>query len=676
TGCERNIKYPPTETKVVVDTFHGTVVEDSYRWLEEQYSPETRAWIEAQNRFLASFREKFPGLDKIRTRLLELNKVDVVRLPSEAGGKYFYRARSSDEELYSICMREGLDGPERRLVDPKELDENLSQSVEIMSLSLDGGMLAYSIRESGEDEVVIKFLNVMTGEYLDDVFPRAAYFGLDIDRDASGCFYTRMDSLGNRVYYHQFGAPMTDDKMIFGKDYSNEKFISSSLSEDKTYLMLTVYYGAGGHKTEVWLKDVGRDHPVKPVVTDINAQFYPSIAGNKLYLLTNWEAPNRRVLVTDVTKPEQKNWQEVIPESKFAIESFSPTGGWLFVGYLENVTSRIRIFSLDGKADGELELPALGSASGVYGNWKGNNAFYSFSSYVYPDICYRYDIENKTSSLWSERKVPINTDNIKVEQVWYDSRDGTKVPMFLVYRDGLKRDGHNPVLLYGYGGFSVNMTPSFSESFALWVEMGGVLAVPGLRGGAEFGENWHRAGMLEQKQNTFDDFYAAAQWLLDNKYTNPAKLAAMGGSNGGLLTGAAITQRPDLFKAVVCTYPLLDMLRYHKLMMGPYWIAEYGSADDSAQFPYIYKYSPYQNVTSGMKYPAVMFITGDGDTRVDPMHARKMTALLQANTGSNEPILLHYETEIGHSGGLAISKGIEQSVDWLGFICWQLGVKP
>ena len=675
-GCEKEVVYPPTETKVVVDTFHGTVVEDPYRWLEEQYSSETRAWIDAQNEFLATFREKFPGLDKIRARLLELNRVDVVRMPTEAGGKYFYRARFGDEELYSIYVREGLEGPERKLVDPQALDTSLSQSVEITSLSSDGALLAYSIRESGEDEVVIKFIDVNTGEYLDDVFEKAYYFGLDIDRDAKGCFYTHMDSVGTRVYYHRFGTPRKNDKLIFGQGYGSEKFITCSLSENRDYLLMTVYYGAGGHKTEVWLKDVVRDRPVKPVVTDINAQFYPSLADDKLYLLTNWEAPNKRLLVTGISKPDKKNWREVIHENEFPIESFSPVGGKLFVGYLENVASRVKIFSPEGKAEGDLELPTLGSVSGIYGTWKSNNAFYMFSSYVYPDVIYRYDIAGGVSSLWSEREVPLNTEDFKVEQVWFDSKDGTRVPMFLVYREGIRRDGNNPVLLYGYGGFTVSMTPSFSEKFALWVEMGGIVAEPALRGGGEFGENWHRAGMLEQKQNTFDDYYAAAHWLIDNKYTNPSKLAAMGGSNGGLLTGAAITQRPDLFKAVVCTYPLLDMLRYHKLMLGPYWIAEYGSADDSTQFEYIYEYSPYQHVKAGTEYPAVMFITGDGDTRVDPMHARKMTALLQAKTGSNSPILLHYETEIGHSGGLAVSKGIEQSIDWLGFLCWQLGVKP
>ena len=676
TGCEQKTVYPPTETKIVTDTFHGTVVEDAYRWLEEQYSQETRAWIEGQDKLLENFKEKFPGLDNIRNRLLELNMVDVVRLPSEAGGKFFYRARSKDEELYSIYVREGLDGSERKLIDPRELDENLSKSVDIVSLSYDGGILAYNIRQSGEDEVMIKFIDVKTGEHIDDVFPKAYYNGLDIDRDSKGCYYTRMDPDGNRVFYHRFGKPMTEDKMIFGKGYGPEKYISASLSEDKKNLLIVVYHGAGGTKSEIWIKDVVRDSPVKAIVSDINAQFYPSIAGDKLYLLTNWEAPNKRVMVTGLAKPTQKNWRELIPERGFSIESFNPVGGKLFVGYLENVASRVKIFTPDGEDAGEVELPTLGSTSGVYGNWAGNNAFYMFSSYTYPDVIYRYDVKKGTSSLWSERKVPINTDDFKVEQVWFVSKDGTRVPMFLVHREGLKLDGNNPTLLYGYGGFTVNMTPSFSEKFALWVEMGGVLAVPALRGGGEFGENWHRAGMLEQKQNTFDDFYAAAQWLIDNKYTKSSKLAAMGGSNGGLLTGAAITQRPELFKAVVCTYPLLDMLRYHKLMLGPYWIPEYGSADDSEQFEFIYKYSPYHNVKDGALYPAVLFITGDGDTRVDPMHARKMTAILQAKTGANDPVLLHYETEIGHSGGIAVSKGIEQSVDWLGFLCWQLGLNP
>jgi len=674
-GCESRIAYPPTEVKVVTDTLHGTVIDDPYRWLEDQESSETRGWIDAQNDFLAGYQKKFPALDKIRNRLLELNKVDAVLLPTEAGGKYFYRARTKDEELYSIFVRDGFDGTDRKLVDPHQLSEDLTKSVGIMSISNDGNLLAYNIREGGQDETEIKIMEVATGEYLTDAFPKALYSSFDI-AGSRGCYYTIRNERDTRVYYHRFGTDFSKDREIFGEGYSSDKFISASLSEDRNYLVLVVYHGAGGSKTEVFLKNVARDGPVKPVVTDIEAQFYPYPAGKKLYLLTDWNAPNRRVMVTDLSRPTPKNWREIIPESEYNIESFTPVGGRLFVGYLQNVTSRVNIFTPDGQPAGEIKLPTLGSASGVYGRWNSEQAFYMFSSFTHPDAVYRYDIPKEQSFLWGERKVPVNTDDFVVEQVWFDSKDGARVPMFLVHRKDIKQDGNNACMLNGYGGFNVSMTPYFSGSFVHWVEMGGILAMVNLRGGSEFGEDWHRAGMLENKQNTFDDFIAAAEWLVDNKYTRPEKLSAMGGSNGGLLVGAALTQRPDLFQAIVCTYPLLDMLRYHTKMLGPLWTAEYGSADNAEQFEYIYKYSPYHNVKEGVSYPAVLFITGDGDTRVDPMHARKMTALLQAKTGSNNPILLHYETKIGHSGGIAVSKSIEQSVDMLGFLCWQLGLKP
>ncbi|MDD3731087.1 MAG: prolyl oligopeptidase family serine peptidase [candidate division Zixibacteria bacterium] len=675
TSCEKKISYPVTEVKTVTDTLHGTVIEDPYRWLEDQNSPETRAWIEAQTALLDSLKREFPGMDKIRRRLLELIKVDVTGIPTEAGGKYFYSARSKDEELYSIYVREGLEGPEKKLVDPRQVDENLTRSVEIQAVSDNGDFLAYNVREAGQDEVIVKIMNVNSGHYLDDIFPKAYYTSLDFTRDNKGCYYGRMEKEGSRIYFHRFGTPFTGDRLIFGEGYDAQKYISASLSEDKKYLMIVVYHGAGGLKTEVWLKDVSKDGPVKPIVTDIEAQFSPVIVDNKMYFLTDWKAPNKRVLAADLAKPAVENWLEIIPEKEFPIENLSPAGGKLFVEYLENVTGHIRIFSPQGELTGEVALPALGSVSGMYGRWAGKEAFYKFSTYTIPETIFRFDVSSGKSFVWSEKKVPFASNDYEVKQVWFTSQDSTRVPMFLVYKKGLKLDGHNPTLLTGYGGFSASMTPYFSVRYAMWLEMGGMLAEVNLRGGSEFGEAWHRAGMLESKQNTFDDFIAAAEWLIDNKYTRASRLALFGGSNGGLLMGAVLTQRPELFKAIVCTYPLLDMLRYHKFLLGPLWVSEYGSADNAEQFEYIYKYSPYHHVKKGVSYPAVLFITGDGDTRVDPMHARKMTAMLQARTGSGNPILLHYETAIGHSGGLAVSKGIEQEIDMQSFLSWQLGLE-
>ncbi|MFQ5454294.1 MAG: prolyl oligopeptidase family protein [Candidatus Zixiibacteriota bacterium] len=462
--------------------------------------------------------------------------------------------------------------------------------------------------------------------------------------------------------------------MIFGEEYDSEKIISSSLSEDGHYLIMSLYYGSSGSKTEIYYKDLFNDTPVIPLVNDIDAEFYGSVAGDIMYMKTNWKASNWRIIAADLTNPSKENWSEVIPNSEAVIENFSLTGGKIFVNYLENVNSHVEIYTPDGKEAGEISFPSLGTVSGVYGHWDGNEAFYQFTSFHIPSTIYHYDLSTDEQEIWAQQNVPVNTDNIEVKQIWFQSKDGTKVPMFVVHKKGLELDGNNPTYLTGYGGFNSSYKPYFSSTAVLWVEQGGIYVVTNLRGGGEFGDAWHRAAMFEKKQNTFDDFIAAAEWLIENKYTSPSKLAIAGGSNGGLLVGAALTQRPDLFQAVLCSYPLLDMLRYHKFLVGSFWISEYGSADSAEQFEYIYKYSPYHNVHQGTKYPSVFFVTGDADTRVDPCHARKMTALLQSATTPDNPVLLYYDTKAGHSRGTPLTKRIDDQVVKIGFLSWQLGM--
>jgi len=462
--------------------------------------------------------------------------------------------------------------------------------------------------------------------------------------------------------------------MVFGEGYGPDTWLGPHVSEDGRYLLITVQ--AGWAKNELYIQNLAENSPIHPLVTGINAHFNPQFAGETLIVQTDWQAPRNRIVKIDLRDPKPEKWQEIVPQAESAIESFSVIGGKLFVNYLQSVTSQIAIFSLDGKSLGEVKLPSAGSA-GVSGRWDRDEGILYFSSYTTPASTYRYSASTGQRNLWFRSPIPFDSDRYEMEQVWYASKDGTRVPMFLVHRKGLKPNGQTPTILYGYGGFNVSLTPNFNPNAALWVEHGGVYAVANLRGGGEFGEAWHRAGMLGNKQNVFDDFIAAADWLIKNKYTNPQKLAIWGGSNGGLLVGSVLTQRPELFRAVICEHPDLDMVRYYKFTKNnnPPALLEYGNAADPAQFKFLYAYSPYQHVQAGTKYPAVLITSGDADTRVPPEQARKMAARLQAATSSSLPILLMYDTKAGHSGGRPFSQIVDEQSLKLSFLAWQLGMK-
>ena len=447
------------------------------------------------------------------------------------------------------------------------------------------------------------------------------------------------------------------------------------VTQNGRWLLIEVSEGVPAKRTELYFQDLTAKTPIRTLLKE-DAEFDFEDGGDWLFLSTNWKAPKRRVIRVDLKNPAQNHWKEVVPESTLAIEGVSAAGGRLFVSYLDNVVSHVKQFDADGKSLGDLKLPGIGSAFGPFGRWKDDEVFYSFTSFVEPTTSYRLVASSGKQDVWFRPKVPVRSEDMETKQVWYASKDGTRVPMFLVMRKGLSPDGNLPVLLTGYGGFNSSSTPAFSSQAAYWAELGGVYAVANLRGGGEFGEAWHRAGMFEKKQNVFDDFIGAAEWLVQNHYTKPARLAIAGGSNGGLLMGAMMTQRPDLFGAIICGAPLLDMLRYHKMLVGSWWAAEYGSADDPKQFEYLYKYSPYHHVTKGTKFPAILFVTGDSDTRVDPSHARKMTALVQAANASNNPILLRYDAKGGHSGIGSVNKVVEQQVDQFAFVTSRLGVTP
>ena len=667
-------KAPPTRQDNFREVIHGVEIIDPYRWLEDQDSPETRQWIDAQNKYTHSMLDSLPSRAMIQKRLTELMRIDSVGLPFEKGGRYFLFKKRAEDDLWILYVRKGLNGADEVLIDPHALSPDHTTNIDIEDASGDGKLIVYSIRRGGEDETELRVMEVDGRKDLADRLPRALYRGVSIKRDGSGFYYNlQRRDVGTRIFYHAIGTDPSKDVEVFGKGYGPDKWVSASVSEDGRYLLFGVQHGWA--RNEVYVQEISGG-PIKTIVNDIDAHFNAWFAGDRLVMQTDWQAPNNRILVVDLNNPSRDKWREIVPAGPDAIEGFSLVGGKLFINYLHNVSTQIKIFSIDGKPLGEVPLPGIGASGGFQGRWDSNEAFFGFRSYVRPQTIYRYDAATGKTESWAQPKVPFKSDAFEVKQVWYPSKDGTKVPMFLVHKKGLKPNGKLPVLLYGYGGFTVSLTPRFSALAAVWAEQGGLYAVANLRGGGEFGEEWHKAGMLDKKQNVFDDFIGAAEWLIKNDYTNPSKLAIQGGSNGGLLVGAALTQRPELYQAVLCEFPDLDMIGYYRFKNNnPPALLEYGNASDPAQFKFLYAYSPYQRVKPGTKYPAVLLTTGDADTRVPPLQARKMTARLQAATASGRPVFLLYDTKAGHAGGKPLSKVIEDVSLEIAFLFWQLGME-
>lgn len=667
---------PPTPTENVQEVINGVTITDPYRWLEDQNSPKTRAWIDAQNAYTHAMLDRWPGRPALQKRLTELMKVESIEAPVERNGRFFYRRRAADQDQYVLYMRQGVSGKDETLIDPNPMSADHSTSVEIADVSNDGKLLAYQVRTAGRDEAEVRVFDVDKRQNLADRLPDAVYFDIALLPDGSGLYYATMIEDGPRVRFHKMGTEAAADTEVFGKGYTKADVAVGDPTLDGRYLVIQVFHGSAADKTEIWLQSLADKGPIVPVVKDIDARFFAYSGGGQLFVQTNWKAPNGRVLAMDPANPAPERWREIIPESDTAIEGVTLAGGKIIVSYVKNASALLKVFAADGKPAGELHFPALGSADQIQGRWDMHEAFARFSSFAIPPTVFRYEVSTGQQSVWAQPKVPVDTAAFEVEQVWFSSKDGTKVPMFLVHGKGVKLDGARPTLLTGYGGFTVSETPHFSSSAITFAERGGVYVLVNLRGGGEFGESWHKNGMLGKKQNVFDDFIAAAEWLIEKKYTSPSKLSIVGGSNGGLLVGAALTQRPDLYQAVVCWHPLLDMLRYDKFMEAQFWVSEYGTATNPEQFKWLYAYSPYQHVKPGVKYPAVLFMSGDGDTRVAPLHARKMAALLQADTASDRPILLRYELKAGHSAGRSVTNAIGDQTDQLSFLLWQLGVAP
>jgi prolyl oligopeptidase len=675
--------YPHTPSINLTDILHGEEIFDPYRWLEDGDAPETREWTARQNAFTEAYLGAFPGRQQIRQRLEQLLSIGVLGAPHPAGGRYFYLRRDGKQNQPVIYWRDGVEGEDQVAVDPNALSPAGTTALDWFYPSRDGRLLAYGLSEDGSEESVLQVLDVSRGRHLPDRIPHMRAASLAWLPDGSGFYYTRYPAAGEvpegeehyhrAIYYHRQGIDPASDPLIFKPD-QKEYWPGVSVSPDGRWLLISI--ARTFDQIDLYLQDIAAAGPLVPVAKDLPASFEGEIAHGWLFIRTNLEAPTYRLYRVEPSQPDRSRWREIVPPRENAVlESVTIAADRLALGYLEGASSRLELMDLAGRLIERVALPGLGSLFGVSAEWNGSEIFYGFSSYTVPPSVYRIDLAAGSSQLWRRVAADIDPSSFVVRQVSYPSRDGTPVSMFLVHPVDLRLTGDNPTYLTGYGGFNISLTPAFSRSLLLWLEHGGVVAVPNIRGGGEYGESWHQAGMLANKQNSFDDFIGAAEWLIRERYTRPEGLAAAGGSNGGLLVGSALTQRPDLFRAVLVQVPLLDMLRYHHFLIARLWIPEYGTADDPTQFQWLRAYSPYHRVLDGVAYPAVLLATAESDTRVDPMHARKMAARLQAATSAERPILLRLEAKAGHGAGKPLTKVLDELTDSWTFVFSELGVE-
>jgi len=681
----RTVSTPDTLRQDVSDVLHGIAVPDPYRWLENPKDPSVAAWMDAQDAAARAALGKVALRGRIVERLREVAYVDSVGVPVKRGSRYFYSRKPAASEKAIWYWREGAESTERVLLDPNTLSPDGTISVGVVAPSWDGRLVAFTLKERGADASTLYVMQTDTGTRLPDTIPGARYAYPEWTPDGRGFYFTwiptdpsiPVDRLPGyaEVRFHAVGTDAAADPVVHPRTDDPTSFIGASLSRDGRWLLVSISHGWVAN--DVYYKDLrAGDAEWRTLVEGVRAQFGVVPFRDSFYVQTDDGAPRGRVLVADPARPDRTAWREIVPEQPdAALQATQVVGGRLVLSYLKSAASVIRVHGLDGRFEREVSLPGIGSASGFSGNEDEDEAYFAFSSFTYPPEIYRTGVAGGETSLWAKIDVPVDPSRFVVEQVWYPSKDGTKVSMFLVHGGNLKRDGENPCLLYGYGGFNVSITPAFNAYAYPWLEMGGMIAYPNLRGGGEYGEAWHRAGMLENKQNVFDDYLAAAEWLVREKYTRPERLAIRGGSNGGLLVGAAMIQRPELFRAVVCQVPLLDMVRYHLFGSGRTWIEEYGSADDPAQFATLFAYSPYHHVKAGTVYPALLMMSADSDDRVDPMHARKFAAAIQAaQADPSRPVLLRLERNAGHGGADLRRQEVANYADIYAFLASQLGV--
>ncbi|PHJ62019.1 prolyl endopeptidase [Nostoc linckia z18] len=684
---EKPLTYPSSHKSNQIDSYHGTVVTDPYRWLENPDSPETRAWIESQNQVTFGYLGEIPARETIKQRLTKLWDYEKYSIPFKEGEQYFYFKNDGLQNQSVLYTLKSLDAEPRILLDPNKFSEDGTVALSGLSISEDGKLLAYGISTSGSDWQEWKVRDIETGEDLQDHLKWIKFSGASWTHDGEGFFYSRYDepnektqledvNFYQKLYYHQLGKPQSEDTLIYHRPDQKEWGFSGGVTEDGRYLIISVWSGTDS-KNLLFYKDLTNPNAeVVELINEFEADYsFIDNDGSVFYFRTNLNAPRGRLIAIDTKKPAREDWQEIIPQSAETLESVSILNNQLVADYLKDAHSQIKIFDLQGKIIREVELPGLGSVGGFGGKRYDTETFYNFTSFTIPGTIYRYDMVTGKSEVFRAPKVDFNPDDYETKQVFYDSKDGTKVPMFITHKKGIKLDGNNPTYLYAYGGFNASMTPGFSVSLLVWMEIGGVYAMANLRGGGEYGEEWHEAGMKEKKQNVFDDFIAAAEWLIANKYTRTDKLAIAGGSNGGLLVGACMTQRPDLFGAALPAVGVMDMLRFHKFTIGWAWTAEYGSPDNPEEFPALYAYSPLHNLKPDTAYPATLITTADHDDRVVPAHSFKFAAALQANHTGDAPVLIRIETKAGHGAGKPTAKIIEEAADKWAFLVRTLDVE-
>jgi prolyl oligopeptidase len=686
----QTLTYPPTRRSDVVDDYHGTRVADPYRWLEDVDSPETRNWVEAENRVTFAYLEQIPERERIRRRLTELWDYPKYGAPFKKGGRYFFFKNSGLQNQAVLYTQSSLAARPEILLDPNTLAPDGTVALSILAFAEDGRTMVYGTSGSGSDWQEFRVRDVLTHQDRDDHLKWIKFSSAAWTHDGAGFFYSRYpepaagsDALldvnhNQKVYYHRLGTAQSADVLIYERPDHPDWGFSVEVSADGRYAVYTVWLGTD-RRNRVYYQDLGDakhprlDAPVVRLLDDFDASYgFVGNDGPTLYFQTDHTAPRGRIIAVDTRRPEQSAWHELVPQAADVLEGSQIVHNTFVVRYLHDAYSQLRLFALDGKPLGDVGMPTLGSIVQVTGEPRDDEMFYAFTSFLYPTTIFRHDFTTGRSTVFKAPEIAFDASGYETVQVFYRSKDGTRAPMFLTYKQGLKRDGSNPTYLYAYGGFNVNMTPAFSIGVLAWLEMGGVFAQAVLRGGSEYGEEWHQAGMLDRKQNVFDDFIAAAEYLIAEGYTSPPKLAIGGGSNGGLLIGAVLNQRPELFGAALPAVGVMDMLRFHKFTIGWAWVTEYGSADTVGQFPALYRYSPIHNLKSGTHYPATLITTADHDDRVVPGHSFKYAAALQAAQGGSEPVLIRIETKAGHGAGKPTAKIIEEQTDRWAFLVHNL----
>src|SRR6266571_3402293 len=681
------VAYPATRQSDVVDDYHGVRIADPYRWLEDDNSPETKAWVDAQNKITFAYLQSIPELPALRARLTKLWNYERYGVPFKEGGRYFFTKNDGLQNQSVLFTMASLDAQPTVLLDPNTFSADGTVALASYAISNDGDLMAYALATAGSDWREWRVRDVRTGQDLSDLVKWSRFSSASWTKDGKGFFYSRFDEpqkenefkgtlFFQKLYYHRLGTQQSEDELVYHRPDQKEWGFDGGVTDDGRYLIITITQGTDTRNRVFYKNLQNLGSTVVELLNDFDADYtFIDNDGPVFWFRTDLNAPRGRVIAIDIRKPERANWKEIIPQSAETLQRVSMVNDQFIATYLQDAHSQVRIFTRDGALARELELPGIGTAGGFGGKRSDTETFYGFTSFTVPGTINRLDLTGGQSAVFREPKVDFDGGDYETKQVFYQSKDGTRVPMFITHKKGLKLNGGNPTLLYGYGGFNISLTPGFSVANLVWMEMGGIYAVPTLRGGGEYGEEWHKAGMKLKKQNVFDDFIAAAEWLITNQYTRADKLAISGGSNGGLLVGATLNQRPDLFGAALPAVGVMDMLRFNKFTAGWAWTSDYGSPENPEEFKALSAYSPLQNIKPGMKYPAALITTADHDDRVVPAHSFKYAATLQSAQAGAAPILIRIETRAGHGAGKPTSKIIEESAQRWAFLVRELRMK-